>query len=528
MIVKNSMAQQAQEVHQDIVSGGAISRQIARPHNTVFHGIFTESNLTKIQKIKQFIQCIVWESGTRVARMQRMAEQQLHQEMNKAYYQRLQVLYADIADDRSYWKRHLGFNFTFADMMTHTFGSSQVQRAFFFDYTSEDLEDAQVENLKLGWTNGYLWRKYGELKTELQGSMLPVLFKCKIHALDGGESYSCGSGNTFAEVFYEFLGRLFQINANALHEDRVRKRQRASAAAAAPAVVGEQIVLPAGDQVEENDDSAAAPQAAAAAAPAVSAAPAAARSNIRDAPDRWGDAHVAWRHASLFTFVLYGPLAYFHPDRGSKKVDEFLRKVPRSGPPSAGAQARAVEQGDSRRRQRRREGRESDIEQVDDDNRSFIEQLAFSRQSQDRAAQESNELARLQLQVQIAAMQRQQPSGLEHVQGLLAAIEMLNKMPAGIVLSNEQLQQKKDMESRYADAVLALGRVQHDPFSSILSELAAPRPVPAETVPRFHSASAGGGGNRGARALVNPRNLQTNFRGSVNGGPAAGAEPESD
>ena len=127
MIVKNSMAQPAQEVHQDIVSGGAISRQIARPHNTVFHGIFTESNLTKIQKIKQFIQCIVWESGTRVARMQRMAEQQLHQEMNKAYYQRLQVLYADITDDRSYWKRHLGFNFTFADMMTHTFGSGQVQ-----------------------------------------------------------------------------------------------------------------------------------------------------------------------------------------------------------------------------------------------------------------------------------------------------------------------------------------------------------------------------------------------------------------
>jgi hypothetical protein len=172
----------------------------------VFHGIFTESNQTKIQKIKQFVLYIVYDAGKRVARMTRMTEQLLHQEMNKAYYQRLQVLFADIADNRSYWKKHLGFDFTFANMMTHTFGNKAVQPTYFFDYQgNENLEEQQIEALKSGWTNGFLWRRYGELKMEMQSQMLPMLMKQKLHTHDGGASYSTGSGVSFAEMFYAFL-----------------------------------------------------------------------------------------------------------------------------------------------------------------------------------------------------------------------------------------------------------------------------------------------------------------------------------
>ena len=153
--------------------------------------------------------CVVYEAGKRVGRMSRMAEANCFQEMNKAYYMRLQVLFADVSDDRSYWSRHLGFSFSFTDMMTHTVGSSSAQRKFYFDYNSnEHLEEEQIENLKAGWTSGLLWRRYNELKTEMQSTMLPVLFKCRFHALEGGDAYGTGSGATFQEVVYDFLGKL--------------------------------------------------------------------------------------------------------------------------------------------------------------------------------------------------------------------------------------------------------------------------------------------------------------------------------
>ena len=317
----------AAAAQRSIAPGGAISRQVARPLNAVFHGIFTESDLTKNKKIKQFVMCVVYEAGKRVGRMSRMAEANCFQEMNKAYYMRLQVLFADVSDDRSYWSRHLGFSFSFTDMMTHTVGSSSAQRKFYFDYNSnEHLEEEQIENLKAGWTSGLLWRRYNELKTEMQSTMLPVLFKCRFHALEGGDAYGTGSGATFQEVVYDFLGKLFQIDANARHEDRVRKRARANQPAGAGA--GQAAAQEAADAVREEqeedrdrDDDEGDSQVAAAAGRA---------SVARDAPEVWGDAHVAWRHSSLFVFFLNGPLAYFHPSPGSRNVCEFLKKVPRN------------------------------------------------------------------------------------------------------------------------------------------------------------------------------------------------------
>jgi hypothetical protein len=518
----------------DIVAGGAISRHVARPLNTVFHGIFTESNLTKIQKIKQFVLCIVYASGKRVGRMARMAEQQLCQEMNKAYYMHLQVLFADIQDGRSYWQKHLGFNFSFADMMTQTFGSGQVQRTFYFDYNSnENLEDGQVDHLKLGWINPFLWRRYGELKTEMQSSMLPVLMKCRIRALDGGASYETGSGASFPEVLYEFLGKLFQIDANAKHEERVRKRGRvADAAGGQPAPANVAAENPAIAAAEEENNEGLAP---------VASAPAAGRSIVRDAPDRWGDAHVAWRHSCLFVFVLNGPLTYFHPDIGSRTVCEFLRKVPRSGPPNAGAAARRVEDGDSRRQQRRHDERDAGISRAESDNRNFIEEIAQSRMAQERATREGNELARLQLQVQIAGMQQRQQNGQEHmtrIQNLRAAIEMLNKLPDGMELSETQKQQKKDMEQRYAEALIAVGQVQElheDPLANLASAIAH------ATQPYIPSPAGGVAGQLpGASAILAPdtvprarpsaaagRPLHPSYRGSAGDRQQLGAVEDS-
>lgn len=442
----------------DVAPGGALSRQIARPLSTVFHGIFTESSLTKIQKIKQFIQCLAYDAGKRVARMPRMTEQNLTQEMNKAYYMRVQVLFADIDDDSSYWKKHFGFNFTFGDMMTHTFGAGQP--TYFFDYQDNDeLDEGQLSNLKNGWNNPFLWRKYGELKTEMQSHMLPVLMKERgFKSVAGGDGYVCGSGASFNEVFYNFLGKLFQSAANKLYEDRVRKRQRPAAAAA------------------EGQAAAAAPENDEDASEQLQAAPAiqpAMRPQVRDAPDRWGDAHVAWRHPSLFVFVLNGPLTHFHPDPGSRTVCEFLKKVPRSGPAVDAPADRPVEAGDSRRRQRRHDDRNGEREQAGNENRDFIQQLALSRQSQDRAAQESNELFRLQIQMQFANMQQQnRQNRLQHIQDLREGINQLNNLPPGMQLSVAQKKAKENMEQQWADAIVALGRVPADPLAAISAEIA--------------------------------------------------------
>jgi hypothetical protein len=329
-------------------------------------------------------------------------------------------------------------------------------------------------------------------------------------------------------MFYEFLGKLFQIVANANHEERVRKRGRVVADAAVAAAGGQPDPsnAAAADVALQNDEAAAEGQAPVASAPAPNA-PAAGRSIVRDAPDRWGDAHVAWRHSCLFAFALYGPLTYFHPDIGSRTVCEFLRKVPRSGPPNAGAAARHVDEGDSRRQQRRHNERDAGISRAESDNRNFIEEIAQSRLAQERAARESNELARLQLQVQLAGMQqRQQPSRFEHVEGLRKAIELLNKKPEGIVLSADQILQKQDMERRYADAVLALGQVQEDPFASLSSAIAnatqpfhAPPPVfddAIATVPRSNL--------RGASAS---NQLHPNYLGRVSSMQGRGAEADN-
>ena len=106
----------------------------------------------------------------------------------------------------------------------------------------------------------------------------------------------------------------------------MRKRARANQPAGAGA--GQAAAQEAADAVREEqeedrdrDDDEGDSQVAAAAGRA---------SVARDAPEVWGDAHVAWRHSSLFVFFLNGPLAYFHPSPGSRNVCEFLKKVPRT------------------------------------------------------------------------------------------------------------------------------------------------------------------------------------------------------
>jgi hypothetical protein len=52
------------------------------------------------------------------------------------------------------------------------------------------------------------------------------------------------------------------------------------------------------------------------------------------------------------------------------------------------------------------------------------------------------------------------------------AIDMLNNLPGGMVLSAEQQKQKKAMEKQYANAIIALVRPGPDPFAALSAEIA--------------------------------------------------------
>jgi hypothetical protein len=193
---------------------GFIERMRAREEGEAFKLVFTNADLTRIDKVKQWIKVVAYSCGKLVSRMEKMTEANLFCEMNKAYYQRLQVIFADVDAGQSYWQNHLGFDVSFYQMMTYTFGSGSSPAVFFFDYNrNEDLLAAQVDSLYKTWTSPHLWKKYGEIKTEMIGHMLPLLLKQRIRHVAASDTYEFCSGGSFAEVAWSFMGSLFQVRA---------------------------------------------------------------------------------------------------------------------------------------------------------------------------------------------------------------------------------------------------------------------------------------------------------------------------
>ena len=185
-------------------------RQLLRLDANVFPSIFKDADLTQVERIKQWRNVVIYSSGKIVQRQQRMAEADLFVEMNKAYYLRLQVIFEDVTARTSYWANHFDFDCTFAQMMTKTFGVGSARPGFFFDYNeNEDLDAEQVEAAKVQWTSPFLWNKYGEIKTEMQSQLLPVLLKQRIRAV--GDGYEFSTGGSVAEVTWSFLGAMFQV-----------------------------------------------------------------------------------------------------------------------------------------------------------------------------------------------------------------------------------------------------------------------------------------------------------------------------
>jgi hypothetical protein len=193
---------------------GFIDRMKARDEGEAFKLIFTNADISRIDKVKQWIKVVAYSCGKIVSRQERMTEANLCAEMNKAYYLRLQVIFADVDAGQSYWANHFGFDVTFTQMMTYTFGCGRTPAVSFFDYNqNEDLNASQVDSLYRNWTSPHLWNKYGEIKTEMIGHMLPLLLKQRITHNARADTYEFCSGGSFAEVAWSFIGALFQVHA---------------------------------------------------------------------------------------------------------------------------------------------------------------------------------------------------------------------------------------------------------------------------------------------------------------------------
>ena len=474
----------------------AIDRQIARPLAQVFHSMFTESSLTKDQKIKEFMQCMCYEAGKRVARMARMTEANLAIEMNKAYYMRLQVIFADIADDRSYWKKWMGFDFSFANIMTHTHGAGGRNPVFYFDYNNDErLDEVRIDELKTTWTNDFLWRRYNELKSDMQNSMLPTLFKGRIKSINGGDSYETKSGASVQEVIYGYLEVLFDIDANLRFEERTRKRQRTNSASAAP--IPTDSAAPAVAQVEKPEID----QSGEIIVRRVVSFSRGAAAAALDAPERWGDSN--WRHSNLFAFLLNGPLAHFHPDIGARTVCEFLRKAPRFGP--SNAPDRAISHADNRRNQRN----EASIvrrTEAGDRQEQLLNQIQTSRQVQTASANVANELMRIGLRIQIA--KQNQENKTERIRSMSASLTVLDIEPLSSSLNAAQKLQREQLRSELALACLGVNAPDIDPFTAMLDGVGAAaasaatiiRPASASVVSSV-SVADGGASARGGGAV---------------------------
>jgi len=490
---------------------GSIRRQLTRALGEVFNSIFRNGTLTTIQKCKQWQNCVIYAAGKVVQRMPTMDTASLNREMNKAYYCQLQVLFADVDENTSYWARHFGFDCTFASMMAHVHGSNGRPSILFFDYgNNEDLDAGQIDAAKNDWTSAHLWTKYHNLKSEMQNQMLPTLMKQRIRAVVGGDAYEFATGGCFAEVFYDWTGAMFQMDANSKFQERARKRARAAnprAGAAADGAGGDQ-----GEEIDGGDAPAFVPEVN----PRV----------VDDQPEVWGDEHFAWRHPLTFVFVLNGPLTYFHPDASSRQVCEFLKRVPRSGPSDA---RRPVQHSDSRSVQRAQD-RNRAISDTDSRNENFLSEIRQSRQGQMQSFTTANELQQIQIEMELASHQQQIQTA--HITRTQVALRALSDDQVTLPqLSMQQQARLSVMQQSYIESCLLAGeanQVAVDPFAPIALRLArlngsSASPLPA-TVPRPQQISNAPAPVRNLPQL--PRaNLQQAFRPPYARG-RSGAEPD--
>lgn len=229
-------------------------------------------------------------------------------------------------------------------------------------------------------------------------------------------------------------------------------------------------------------------------------------------PEHWGDAHMNWRHPLFFAFMLNCPLVYFHPHPDCRTVCEFLKKVSSSGPQIG---VRPVDRADNRRNQRRvvRDGERSESVDRQDD---IVASLRESRDAMANAHTQANEIARLQLQLQVVQQQQSSSSSTSHLVAASTALEIIESR--GLSLDHHQARKKKRMEKDLARACLEVRvNAPPDPYASIFAALggassALPAGPPvydaASTVPRVS-----GGGS--ARPNANALNLHPNFNAAV-------------
>jgi len=294
--------------------------------------------------------------------------------------------------------------------------------------------------------------------------------------------------------FQRFIAQAHpQIDANAKFQERVRKAQAQRAARANPAPAAGAAV----DNAAVNADG----NAGAAPAPAMPAAPAAAAVSP---PEQWGDQHMFWRHSLTFVFVLNGPFTFWHPQAGSRVVCEFLKKAPRNGPQEG---QRAVASNDNRRAQRsgQRDEARSESAALNSD---FLQTLRASREAQASAAEQANDLMRIQLQIQLAQHSATNvSSNLSHMH---SALKILDDLP----LNAEQLNKKQKMAQDLAEACLAVGSAPvHNPLAAIAvslstfsrppsaAQLASPAAVGTMPRPALAQPARAAGAGGGARQL---------------------------
>ena len=297
--------------------------------------------------------------------------------------------------------------------------------------------------------------------------------------------------------FQRFIAQAHpQIDANAKFQERARKAQAQRAARPNPAPAAG-AAADAAVNADGNAGDAPAPPAAPVLAPAMPAAPALAAVSP---PEQWGDQHMFWRHSLTFVFVLNGPFTFWHPQAGSRVVCEFLKKAPRNGPQEG---QRAVASNDNRRAQRggQRDEARSESAALNSD---FLQNLRASREAQASAADQANDLMRIQLQIQLA--QHSATSVSSNLSHMHSALKILGDLP----LNAEQVAKKQKMEKDLAEACLAVGSAPaHNPLAAIavsLSTFSRPpsaaqlaSPAAAGTIPRpalaqpARAAGAGGG-----------------------------------
>lgn len=226
-------------------------------------------------------------------------------------------------------------------------------------------------------------------------------------------------------------------------------------------------------------------------------------------PELWGDAHMNWRHPLTFVFMLNSPLAYFHPHVECRVVCENLRKVSSSGPQSG---VREVDRSDNRRNQRRN-GREDERSESAARQDDIVASLRESRDAVANAHIQANEIARLQLQLQIVQQQQSSSVSTSRLVAASTALEILENR--NLTLDPRQAKKKRRMEKDLANACLEVSvNAPPDPYASIFAALggapsalsaAANRSSDAGTAPR-HPVAGGG-----ARPRPNSQNLHPNF-----------------